>query len=98
MRAPIQLILALGSLAILIGMLAVGPRLLPPDPTLPNVAAMQGYNIGLAWILIFVWAVLVILLTSLPARTHAVEANDGSVTDSFENVVVDHVLSLFERS
>ncbi|WP_171208268.1 MULTISPECIES: hypothetical protein [unclassified Ruegeria] len=74
MRAPIQLILALGSLAILIGMLAVGPRLLPPDPTLPNVAAMQGYNIGLAWILIFVWAVLVILLTSLPAQTHAVEA------------------------
>ncbi|MDA7964126.1 hypothetical protein [Ruegeria sp.] len=74
-----QIILSLLALALLVALLAVVPRLVPPDPNLPNVAALRGYNINLAWILIFLWAVLTILAASL-IRLTPVKAPGTPVT------------------
>ena len=66
-----QIVLCALALTLLVILLAVVPTLVPPDPNLPNVAALRGYNIDLAWILIFLWAVLTILAASLIRLTPA---------------------------
>lgn len=53
---------------ILLPLLPIVPQLLPPDPSLPNVAAMLGYNVGLAYPLVIGWAVLVALAAAALMR------------------------------
>ena len=49
-------------------LVAVVPVLLPPDPTLPNVAARSGYNTDVAYLVIAAWSVAGLVFFTLAGR------------------------------
>jgi hypothetical protein len=71
MRFSPFLALAAAALALLVGLLALVPRLLPPDPELPNVAARLGYSLDMVFPLILAWLTLTFFASALLLRGDA---------------------------
>lgn len=64
MARYLPVILALVVWAVYVALLAYVPWWRPPDPDLPNVAAVLGYNIELAYLLVIGWTVIAGLATA----------------------------------
>lgn len=83
MRSGHLIFTAAAALALLVPLLSVVPRLLPPDPDLPNVAARLGFAAELVFPLIVLWLALTVgaaALLSGAARGGAEPAPEGPRT------------------
>ncbi len=101
-----SLIAAVIVLAGYVFLLAVFPYWVPPDPTLPNVAAQSGYNIGVAYNAAFIWTVISFFAVVFIARDQSVVAgasvasgvkpgSDGQFTPNMRRLEILAVFGVF---